>query len=114
MFNVFGKTYYIDVDEVIKKCRPDYGTKNFDEAPKLKPKKKTEDNKEDEGVEAVLELNVFKFEIFKACIERMLNEYEQPDEELGTFGIEKNTTPSFKVAFNTLLKYEILIEDDNE
>jgi hypothetical protein len=58
-----------------------------------------------------LELNVFKFEIFKSCIERVL--YDQPeetDDDIPVFQ-EKSIAISFKVAFNTLLKYEILIED---
>jgi hypothetical protein len=58
-----------------------------------------------------LELNVFKFEVFKACIERILGEYEETDDNLGAF-VENNTSPSFKIAFNTLLKYEILKEEN--
>ena len=61
-----------------------------------------------------MELNVFKFECYKVCVERLLNEYEEVDEELGTFGAEKSTTISFKLAYNTLLKYGILIEEIEE
>jgi len=107
MVDIFGKSYFINIDEIIKKCRPDYGTKDFDETKNPQQVKKGEDG------ESVLELNVFKFEVFKACIERLLNEYEEVDETLGAFA-EKNTSISFKMAFNTLLKYEILSEYDNE
>jgi hypothetical protein len=63
--------------------------------------------------ETILELNVFKFECFKACVERLLNEVEEVDDKLGAFA-EKSTSISFKLAYNTLLKYKILIEDDSD
>lgn len=107
MLDIFGKNYYIDIDEIIKKCRPDYGTQNFDEKKQLVASK-------DENGETILELNIFKFEIFKACVERILNEYEPVDNALGEFGAKDSTAISFKMAYNTLLKYEILIEDDSE
>ena len=45
------------------------------------------------------------------CLDRILSEYDEVDETLGAFA-QKNTGISFKIAFNTLIKYEILIEDD--
>ena len=45
------------------------------------------------------------------CLDRVLAEFEQVDEELGEFA-QNNTTTSFKIAFNTLIKNEILKEDD--
>lgn len=51
------------------------------------------------------------YEILKMCIERILNEFDESDEGMGVFG-QKNTTASFKFAFNTLIKYNILIEED--
>ena len=45
------------------------------------------------------------------CLDRVLSEFDEIDEELGKFG-HNNSTTSFKIAFNTLIKYEILIEDD--
>ena len=94
-----GKHYYIDVDKSIEQCRPVYSPK------KGKPKKVEED-------ETTLELNIFKFEIFKSCIERiLLYEYtDDKDDDIAMF--QAKTLPlSFVIAFNTLLKYEILIEE---
>jgi hypothetical protein len=54
---------------------------------------------------------VFKFEVLKACLERTFNEYEEIDEKMGAYA-EKDLSPSFKIAFNTLLKYDILKEDE--
>lgn len=103
MLEIFGKNYVIDIDEVIQKCHPKYPDKVSHEI---------NSEQDDEG-NIILEINVFKFEIFKACIERILNEYESDvDDNLGVF-VEEKASPSFKIAFNTLLKYEILIEDDN-
>lgn len=45
------------------------------------------------------------------CLDRVLNEYDEVDDELGVFG-GNNTNVSFKIAFNTLIKYEILIENN--
>ena len=94
-----GKHYYIDVDNAIEQCRPVY-------PPKKGRPKKTEET------EITLELNVFKFEIFKSCIERvLLYEYtDDKDDDIAIFQEEKSSS-SFAVAFNTLLKYEILIEE---
>lgn len=105
MLEIFGKQQYINIDELIKICRADYRNEDFKE--ELGPR--INDNGE-----IILELNVFKFEIFKACIERILNEYQSiDDDEIGIFA-EKDAPISFKMAYNTLLKYNILTEINNE
>jgi hypothetical protein len=92
MVELFGKNYYIDLDGITTKC----GTgKNIVE----------EDDSES------LEINIFKYEIIKMCLDRILSEYEEVDDTLGAFG-KNSQSLSFKIAFNTLIKYEILIEDD--
>lgn len=58
-----------------------------------------------------LEINIFKYEIIKMCLERILDDYEDVDESMGMFG-SNNAKVAFKIAFNTLIKNEILIEDD--
>jgi len=91
MVELFGKSYYIDIDGITEKCR----TGNV--------------IKDDEG--ETLEINIFKYEIIKMCLERVLNDFEDVDEEMGVFG-GNNVNVSLKIAFNTLIKYGILIEDD--
>jgi hypothetical protein len=95
MVEIFGKYYYIDLDGITDKCR----TGN---------KIKTEDEDEDS-----LEINIFKYEIIKMCLERILGEVDEVDEGMGAFA-QNSTTTSFKLAFNTLIKYKILIEELNE
>ncbi|MEY2910588.1 MAG: hypothetical protein RIT01_617 [Pseudomonadota bacterium] len=94
MVEVFGKYYYIDLDTVTEVCR----TGNT--------------IKDDDGGES-LEINIFKYEIIKMCLERVLNEFDESDEEMGLFA-QKDTTISFRLAFNTLVKNNILIEEENE
>ena len=51
------------------------------------------------------------YEILKMCIERVLNEFDEIDEEMGPFA-QKDTSLSFRLAFNTLIKNNIIIEED--
>ena len=92
MVEIFGKSYYIDLDGITDKCR-------------------TGNNIKDEDGEDVTEVNIFKYEVIKMCLDRVLSEYSETDEELGAFA-QNSTTVSFKIAFNTLIKNQILIEDD--
>ena len=94
MVELFGKIYYIDIDGITDKCRTGNTIKDED------------------GGES-LEINIFKYEIIKMCLERVLGEIDEVDDELGAFGKNTSTT-SFKIAFNTLIKHKILIEEINE
>lgn len=47
------------------------------------------------------------------CLDRVLGEIDEVDEGLGKFA-QEGTTISFKIAFNTLIKNQILIEDEDE
>jgi len=66
--------------------------------------------KDEDGNESA-EINIFMYEILKMCVERVLNEIDESDEEIGPFS-QKGTTLSFRLAFNTLIKNNILIEED--
>jgi hypothetical protein len=95
MLEVLGKNYYIDVDMIIEKCKTD---------PMILNSEPTENG---------LVLNVFKYECFKSCMERILSDYDISEENVAVFQ-EKEMNHSFKIAFNTLLKNEIIIEDEDE
>ena len=99
MVEIYGKHYYIDLDAVTDRCRID-------------SIKKHEEHDEDED-DSAGSLNIFKYEIVKMCLERVLGEYEEDDNDSDIFGAKK-ASQSFKIAFNTLIKYEILIEELNE
>jgi hypothetical protein len=92
MVEIFGKSYYIDLDGITERCR-------------------TGNQISEEDGSEVTEVNIFKYEVIKMCLDRILSEYDEVDEGLGPFA-QNNTTTSFKIAFNTLIKYQILIEDN--
>jgi hypothetical protein len=99
MVEIYGKQYYIDLDAVTDRCRIE-GIKKYDD-------------EEEDGDESTGSLNIFKYEIVKMCLERILGEYDEEDDDSNLFGAKK-ASQSFKIAFNTLIKYEILIEELNE
>jgi len=93
MSDLFNKNYYIDLDVIVEKCKTDTTTKD-------------EDGKD------VLEINIFKYEIIKMMIDRVINEIDDyEDEEIDIFQKEKSSSTSYKLAFNTLLKHDIIIEE---
>lgn len=47
------------------------------------------------------------------CLERVLGEVDDIDDEMALFG-RNNITVSFKIAFNTLIKNNILIEENED
>ena len=53
MVEIFGKEYYIDIDGITDKCRTGRTIKTDDE-------------------EDSLEVNIFKYEIIKMCLDRIL------------------------------------------
>jgi len=108
MLEIFGKYYYIDVDEMIEQCRPDYPTTKEEKVRPKKTKGRQNDDDDDDDDNG-LSLNIFKFETFKACVERIFSEYEPVDEKLG--GLSENSI-SFKIAFNTLIRYNLLKDDE--
>jgi hypothetical protein len=93
MAQIYGKNYYIDVDNMIEICKT---AKSMTE--------ESEDN---------LEINIFKYEILKNCVEKVLNTYEDMDDEMPLL-IENQFDISFVLAFNTLIKYNVLIEMEDE
>ena len=45
------------------------------------------------------------------CLDRILNDFDEVDEKMELFSMG-SVNISLKIAFNTLIKYNILIEDD--
>lgn len=99
MVEIYGKHYYIDLDAITDSCKIE----------KTKPKSTAKGKDENENTE----INIFKYEVLKLCLERVLSEYEEVDEQLGDLA-QKDSSISFRIGLNTLLKYDILIDDDYE
>lgn len=102
MLEILGKKHYIDVDKLIEKCRPVY-----EEKKKKKVKVENEEEKQ-------LELNIFKFECYKSCLERVLNDFPIDEDDGASAFTNKTTNTSFGIAFNTLLKNEIITDETDE
>lgn len=98
MLEIFGKLYYINLDQIVETC-------------KFNPEQEI---KYDENNDPIIEVNIFKYETIKTCIDRVLSEMDSVDDEDIYVFAEKSLSPSFKMAYNTLIKYKIIIEDDGE
>jgi hypothetical protein len=83
-----GEGYYIDIESITDRCKIT--------------------GADEEGNEST-EVNIFKYEVLKMCIDRVLGDFEEDDTEMIKF---KGKSLSFQIAFNTLLKNEIIIEDN--
>ena len=69
------------------------------------------DEKIDDTDKPVIEINIFKFEIIKMCVERIFAEFDDDgDDKL----FNKIPSISFNLAFNTLKKLEIIKINKNE
>jgi hypothetical protein len=53
-------------------------------------------------------INLVSFEVIKMMLEIIMTERDEVDEEFGSTHSTKNLSIPFKMAFNTLLKHEIL------
>lgn len=113
MVEIFGKSYYIDVENIVDKCTTYIPIKvNKEEDVDEDVEENIEDDEKlNIDTTTSIEVNIFKYEIIKMCLDRILNDFQDVDEEMGIFG-QNNVNVSFKIAFNTLIKYNILIEDD--
>ena len=58
--------------------------------------------------EKAKEIDTTRYDVLRMCLEVILNFNEAVDDELGSTRALKGTPLSFRVAFNTLLKYNIL------
>lgn len=85
MIKILGELYYIDIDKV----------QEIITIPNTSP-----DNSEQN-------ISVVKFEMIKTMIDVIMTENEDIDESLGSVGTANLSVP-FKLAFNTLLMYQIL------
>jgi len=59
-----------------------------------------------------MEINIFNYETIKMCLERLLNEFIDADDDMVPFS-QNEVSVSFKIAFNTLIKYKILMEEED-
>lgn len=97
MIEVLGNTYYMDLNELEK----------FVELPDEEVTKELEEGVEIEEDTKGQRFSIIKFEIVKTMIEVVLTEREEFDENLGSYQATKTSIP-FRLAFNTLLRHNII------
>jgi hypothetical protein len=95
MPNFIHNNYYLDIDSTIEKCKTDRDVK-------------------DEDGEDVTIINVFKYELIKMMLDRVLDEFddEEDDNILSSLKGKKGSI-SFNLAFNTLYHYGVIKEEEN-
>lgn len=87
MLQVLGEMYYIDLDNISKTIDMPSGGEFSGETEQT--------------------INLVSFEVIKMMLEIIMTERDEVDENLGVHST-KNLSIPFKVAFNTLLKHQIL------
>ena len=90
MIKFLGENWYIDINEIEKTVSLDSSYLEVLDSGSTEP-----------------QISVTRYEIIKSLIEVLLTEREELDDNLGIHG-SKNLTIPFKIAFNTLLKNNIL------
>jgi hypothetical protein len=108
MVKIFGKFYYINVDNLVNKCTNLLYIESEENDKEEKEEKEENVTKE---TSLVAEMNIFKYELLKMCVDRVLNDAQEDDDEMGIYS-QKNYETSFQIAFNTLIKYNIITDDD--
>ena len=95
MVEVFGEYYYIDIEKIVESCEMN-----------------VEPIKNEDGTPLQVEqtINVFKYDTVKQCLDTILTENSQDDNGIGLLNGEISIP--FKFAFNTLIKYGILVKDE--
>ena len=95
MVEVFGEYYYIDIEKITETCEMI-----------------VDPIKDEEGNPTQMEqtINVFKYDTVKQCLDTILTENSQDDNGIGLLNGELSIP--FKFAFNTLIKYGILVKDE--
>ncbi len=81
---VAGSELYVDVDELLNR---------------IQVKQEGDSNS----------INAPKYEILRLMVDVLLTQNEEVDTEMGIYGLNKASIP-FKIAYNTLINYNILKE----
>ena len=105
LFSIANEEYYIDLDNVSQFIRME---PSIDELLQSPLEYDEENQKKPDLVEEHQMMDVAKWEIVRGLLESLLNENGIIDESMGIKKLEKQLSISFRLAFNTLLKYKII------
>lgn len=124
-----GNAFYINLDAILETIRIENQTQpeilvkqspqvEIKETKSSRKKKIIEPEPIVEQVETTLDENIgiqvdiSKWEILRLMIDAIMHTNTDVDDKLGMAGLNNNTPIPFKIAFNTLLKYNILQEEE--
>lgn len=127
-----GNAFYIELNSILETIKID-SPMELDEpqievepvvepksGKKLKVKKlvEPEPSIEEEILEGMsdmggaVQIDISKWEILKLMLEVIMTNQNEVDDKLGMTGLNNGTSIPFKIAFNTLLRYDILKEEE--
>lgn len=116
MIEFGGIYYYLDLDALTKLVYIDYENGEFHTSSETTTKHLSNGSVETKIVEAKLpkvrEMDAVKYDILRNCIDIILDSDDEGDSALGAESALEKMSMSYKVAFNTLYKYEILKEQE--
>ena len=97
MVEIFGEYYYLNISKITETCELEVEPINNDKW---------------EPLQVEQTINVFKYDAVKQCIDTILTDNVVDDNWLGLLNSELSLP--FKFAFNTLIKYDILVKEEYE
>lgn len=116
LFEIAGNKYYFDLDQLSQFIRIEKPESVDDILGEVKKEMEKNDSEEEEDsipMDAYTQIiDVTKWETTKVMIESVLNEQGPVDEAMGYTKLSTQLSIPFKLSFNTLLKYQIIKEDD--
>ena len=126
-----GNAFYVNLDAILDVIKIESSNQTIEkivsEKTEIKPKnsrKKKEELIESQEIvnpesgEIIFEQNqgiqvdISKWEVLRMMMEVIMTNSTEVDDKLGMAGLNNGTTIPFKIAFNTLLKYNILQEEE--
>lgn len=110
-FDIAGSEYYFDLDELSSFIRIEK-TESVDDILSEAKKEIEEGSEEDVDLDQSQIIDITKWETTKVLMESILSEQSIVDEVMGRTKMSSQLSIPFKISFNTLLKYNIIKEND--
>jgi hypothetical protein len=127
-----GNAFYIELNSILETIKIEPNVEIPEPRPVVEPKvevksiKKVKSKKlvdpepsmEEEILEGMsdmggaVQIDISKWEILKLMLEVIMSNQNEVDDKLGMTGLNNGTSIPFKLAFNTLLRYDILKEEE--
>lgn len=116
MIEFGGIYYYIDIDALEKLIYVPHKEGDthvtYETTTKTLANLASEQTTVETKIPKVREVDFVKYEIIRNCIEIILDSDDQGDSALGAEAALEQMSMAYKVAFNTLYKYEIIKEQE--